>query len=434
MPVYDLTPLEREATAGALGTKEDPRFRLLESVSAGEGLLPDPTFYLPKAEHDFALLPISEDLIARVVTDTVPVYRKRGERIFLRKWPGIITALDSLFKGRTQRALAEKVESFYAIASTRRSSTKQVIQELEGWMERHNAPARALDRLLQVAESIKQLGLVYEKEKLRRSCSGSIPNELRWYPPREYWHWIYYEPRVRIPRNINPGRRVGWGSMEQWREPESHSISPKLIFTSSTNPRSGYKAFVVDDEWYVKLHGGTSQQYNYTGLVDPTKTLRADGVENNLARGGEAARALLISAGGSSEDLLHLVAGIYNSALAVEFLNERSGHDLHVRLPTNDNAEPYLEIAREARRLRDLHRLLYCSNPGKRVAERSMKKICAAEFLAELSVKRIREKIKGRKMKSRIYFDLPEDLENRTAEAITEGQERVDTLVEALYD
>lgn len=435
--VYDLTPIESAADGNVVGTEEDPRFEMLAGVVAGDVELPAAVMHAPRAEHGFALLPVSEDLVGRVLDSSVPVYRKRGKRMFLRKWPGVITALDVLLKGETKEELGEKVAAFFAIARKKASTTKQLMKDVESWAGAHDIRMReeTLERLVHVAQQIKQRGLKYDEGHLKKSVSGSIPNELRWYPPREYWHWIYYEPSIRIPRNVNPGKRVGWGSMEQWREPESHEMSPKLIFTSSANPRYGYKAFVVDDEWYVKLHGGTSQQYNYTGLVDPIATLRADGVENNLAREGEAARKVFVAGCGSPEDLLHYISGIYNSALAADFMTERSGHDLQIRLPTEGNVDVCLEVAREARRLRDLHRLKCEGLSESRVSERSMEGLCAVEFLIELGAKRVASGGGSPgKIRPRRYLRLPDDLANRIDSAIVEGQERLDTLVEGLYE
>lgn len=433
-PIYDLSGIGGEAAAGQVGTPDDPRFRLLDDVVSGSATLPAPVMHQPRRQHDFALLPISEDLVGRVLSGSVPVFQRHGERMFLKKWPGVITALDCLLKGPTKKELGEKISSFFSLARKKAGGTKGLVQDVESWAERYEIREGNLERLIHVAESIRQQNLSYDAKKLKRSVSGTIPNELRWYPHPDYWHWIYYEPVIRIPRNVNPGRRVGWGSMEQWRDPDSHRISPKLIFTTSTNPRAGYKAFVVDDEWYVKLHGGTSQQYNYTGLEDPTESIRADGVENNLAGPGEVARAILVGAGGTAEDLLHYVAGIYNSALANEFLDEQSGHDLRVRLPAQENADQCLELAREARKLRDLHRLLYLGKPGERISAREMKSICATEFLVELGIKRIEEKAPGGNMKPSISFQLPETLPEMLVKAIASGQNRVDALVEALYD
>lgn len=437
IPVYDLSPLEQEGEASVLGTDEDPRFELLDGVVAGERRLPKAVKHVPRPDHGFAMLPISEDLVGRVLESSAPVYKKQGSRIFLRKWPGVITALDGLLKGDERDELGEKVAAFFAIARKPKITTRRMMKELEGWAETYGVRLREqmFERLVYVAQQVKKYDIRFDPKKLKRSVSGSMSNEIRWYPPVEYWHWIYYEPAIKIPRNVNPGKAVGWGSMEQWREPESHEISPKLIFTTSANPKYGYKAFVVDDEWYVKLHGGTSQQYNYTGLVDPTETLRSDGVENNLAGPGEQARKALLAAGGSAEDLLHLIAGIYNSRLAEEFMSERSGHDLQIRLPSEGNVDQCLEIAAEARRLRDLSRFQCFEWEASRVSERSVGEVCAPEYLVELGAKRVKGSgSKKGKMKPGRYIDLQDDLSERVEGAIEDGQDRVDTLVEALYE
>jgi hypothetical protein len=82
--------------------------------------------------------------------------------------------------------------------------------------------------------------------------------------------------RLDVPRNVNPGRDPGWGTMSQWRPSESHGILPKLIFTTGRELQYGLKAFVVRDRWMVKLHGGTRQQFHYTGLHKPLRPDRLD--------------------------------------------------------------------------------------------------------------------------------------------------------------
>jgi hypothetical protein len=87
--------------------------------------------------------------------------------------------------------------------------------------------------------------LAFDPTRVRRVITGSAPNEVAWYPDERLQSWIYYEPRLRIPRNVHEGRNPGYGTMSQWRDPEIHAIGPKFVFTTGTNPDYGLKAFVV---------------------------------------------------------------------------------------------------------------------------------------------------------------------------------------------
>ena len=87
--------------------------------------------------------------------------------------------------------------------------------------------------------------LAFDPTPVRRVITGSAPNEVAWYPDERLQSWIYYEPRLRIPRNVHEGRNPGYGTMSQWRDPEIHAIGPKFVFTTGTNPDYGLKAFVV---------------------------------------------------------------------------------------------------------------------------------------------------------------------------------------------
>ena len=97
--------------------------------------------------------------------------------------------------------------------------------------------------------------------------------------------WIYYEPRFTFERVVHVGRTAGWGMSNQWREDASHWITPKLVFTTSTNPEAGLKAFVLDEPWIVLKAAGTRQQLNYTGVENPRENVRL-GEPNNI--GGDA--------------------------------------------------------------------------------------------------------------------------------------------------
>ena len=190
---------------------------------------------------------------------------------------------------------------------------------------------------------------------------------------------------------------------------------------------------MVHDEWYAKLHGGTSQQYHYVGLVDPTASLSTtSGAENNLAPAGERVRSALRGAGGTAEDILFYVAGIYNSALAEEFLNEESGRELHIRIVEGALGVVAREIAQIGRHLRDLHHLLYDGPESGAVAAETLEALCSADVLSELGL--VASRRAEKRFRAGRSYDLPSDFAERVKGLIKEFQSQLDELVEDLYD
>ena len=206
-----------------------------------------------------------------------------------------------------------------------------------------------------MARQAADAGLAFTPSKIRRVVTGSVPNEVAWYPDERLRSWIYYEPQLRVPRNVHEGRDPGYGTMSQWRDEESHTIGPKLVFTTSTNPEYGLKALVVPADWMVKSHGGESQQFHYTGLENPLRPPNLSG-PNNLGDDAQVFIAALTSSGREPEDFLFYVAGIYNSQVAEDFLAGGGGNVMHIPLElgivTSGMAGTIIDTARQ---LRDLH-------------------------------------------------------------------------------
>ena len=202
------------------------------------------------------------------------------------------------------------------LCRNRRTRPADLERRLEKWGGEREFNGNEIETLTLIGVQIQQTRITYDPAKIKRSFSGSIPEDAHWYPPAAYVHYLYYEPALSVPRHENPGKEVGWGMMNQWRDPISHTISPKLIFTTANRRKNGFAAFVTDDEWYVKLHGGTSQQFNYTGLDDPTKLRRMDGLPSNLSDDGLHLFETLTDAGGERDTLLYYIAGVWNSELA----------------------------------------------------------------------------------------------------------------------
>lgn len=428
---FDLRALADAVPQAKLGTDEDPRLLALNEFSRGRRRLDGARSIAPTAKNQYALVPLDRPVVARVMSAGVPVSAKSGDRIFTQKWPGIITAFDALLKDSDRAALARKMSKF--IEAARSATGRKRSKLVQEFAVEHEIDGESVERLQLIAEQVANNGIAYRASNVKRTFSGSIPNASKWYPPPTYRHFVYYEPRIKIPRNANPGKEKGWGSMEQWRDPDSHLIHPKLIFTTSSNPQYGLKAFVVEQDWYVKLHGGKSQQYNYTGLSHPGGPARTiSGAENNLHDAGARLQALFVKSGKTAESILHFVAGLYNSALAEEFQNTESGQPFLVRIPEKGPAvAKAVQVAEHAVVLRDLHRLLYDGPTSGAVERPEMETFAGAATLDALGVRW--RTTGGGRFKATETWELPEDWAPRIVGAIDERQEAIDECVAGLY-
>jgi hypothetical protein len=430
IPFYDVAALAQAASGDVLATDEDPRLKYLAGAAKSLKKEIPPVMHRPSADRDFSLLPVEDAFVDEVVRDGVPVSAKGPNRIFRKKWPGIITAFDSLLRANDKSELGARVEALYAIAQANAGDASRLAEKITEWSGGVGL-AEEVPRLISIATQIAARGLAFKPENIKRSFAGSIPNEVRWYPSPKYRCAIYYEPELHIERNVHEGKSKGWGTMEQWREPASHTISPKLIFTTSSNPHYGYKAFVVDDEWYVKLHGGTSQQYNYTGLYDPSGSDSLGGAPNNIAGPGEELLKAVVAACGRQDSLLHYIAAIYNSELAIRFLGEESGHDLHVRVPSKKDRKAVARVVELAQELRDLHRVQYDMPRGAECPAATLESLATHELLTSLGLRRVEKAAHG--FKSRVVYEIPGSVEGDVSERIGEAQKALDRAVNRIY-
>jgi hypothetical protein len=359
------------------------------------------------------------------------MHAERGDRVFLKKWPGLITAFDALFKDVDRPRLEARMHHFFEVAGepndeTWERETSQLAQTL-----RITRP-EDVARLRGLVEQARRQHLRFEEGRMERTVTGSAPNSACWYPNAGLRAWLYYEPRLNVPRNVNPGRDPGWGTMSQWRPSESHGIIPKLIFTTGREPEYGLKAFVVRDRWMVKLHGGTRQQFHYTGLHNPLRPDRLDRAPNNL---GEEALSLwreLRERGHDDEALMLYVAGIYNSDTSEDYL-EQGGNQV-LRIPCGGGRvaiSDIIEVVQLSRELRDLHWIC---------AELEEHDDLESEFVEHLGNPLIFEALEferlglqaGRFRRREIYRPSAQTLE-RLAARITTLQERLDGAVAVLY-
>lgn len=430
IPFTDLAHLIEEADDSTLATANDPRFLfLVDLVEKRKRLQIQP--HRPRLDHGYSFIPVDEKgLVNQVLSKSVPVSAKTGERIFLKKWPGIITAFDEFFRAKTNAELEQKLGEFFAIALTKGMKKAQRRARIAKWAQHYEISEQA-DRLESLADQITTRKLQFDITKIKPSSTGSIPNNERWYPPNEFRCFIYYEPALAIERNINEGKEQGWGAMGQWREPDSHGILPKLVFTTSTNPRSAYKAFVLHESWCVKLHGGTSQQYHYTGLSNPSEPTELSMKPNNLTGVGEKLYDLLADWNTGADGLLYFIAGIYNSELAQRFIEEMTTRDLQVRIPVPAQKAVAIALVQHARRLQWLHRALQRYSAGTEVPLNEIPDGITPSFWTDLGIKKQTAGAKGYKKTE--CFLLPTDFVARGAQAILQEQLELDDAVYDLY-
>ena len=354
----DLRPLTLGNPPDILGTQDDPRLLVLAQASNASGddvHLPTPVRHVPLASRDYTFVP-SGSVVAQVEAAGPPVHeRTKGEgRIFLKKWPGVITAFDVLLKANDPRALAARMRSFFETASDpeRPRENADLGRFATGIGIRSDAD-RA--RLLAFAEVARSTGMVFETERIRRTVSGNAPDNAAWYPDAAQTCWLYYEPSLVAARNQYEGKDPGYGTMTQWRDAASHSITPKLVYTSSRNPARGLKAFVLHDEWLVKIHGGTRQQFNYTGLDDPNKGDRLDGLPNNLGADALEMFSALELRNGDRDAFLFYVAGLYNSQTTRDYVAQGGQDFLRVPVdPTRVSVSDASDLADAAKMMRNV--------------------------------------------------------------------------------
>jgi len=435
---HDLRPLADGADAHDLGTPADPRLARLRAVALREEELGAPEAHAPAAAAKLSFYPATAVLTRFTTGDVAPLHENVGPRVFTKKWSGIITAFDPFFKGETREELEERFSSFFAVCCTEGLRAAEFERGVARWGEERGFDESQTEKLVHLGTQVRNRpDFVFDPGNVKRSFSGSIPPAARWYPPAEHVHYLYYEPRFSLQRNANPGRAVGWGAMGQWRNPLSHTISPKLIYTTAGRPENGYAAFVVDGDWYAKLHGGTSQQFHYTGLNNPAQSDRTDGTLNNLEEEGAAVLGALADAGGDPESLLYYVAGVWNSDLADELLADvatsaRPG----IRIPkTGPEAEAALEIAELAREARDLTRLAQVMGNGTRagalVSASDIDPWIRASLLPKLGIVKAPE---GRgRFRTEDAYAVTEGIEESVRERISVVEARLEGLVESLY-
>ena len=398
----------------------DPRLQALDS-----GVLPSPFEHTPTRVRNFALFPAS-DLVARIEAVPNVLHGTTSRRVFLKKWPGLITAFDELFRADTRDALAEKIGSFFAAIAVDQEQREVALDDFATTFRASSAKSRS--RLSQMADLATAAGITFQPSRLRRVVTGSAPNEVAWYPDGRLTSWVYYEPSLRVPRNVHEGKDPGFGTMSQWRDETSHTIDPKFVFTTGTNPQYGMKALVVPGDWLVKSHGGESQQFHYTGLENPNQPPNLVG-PNNLGDDALAFFDEMRATGSASDDFLFYLAGIYNSQIADDYL--AGGGTNVMRIPLDLSLVQTGRSSRVAslsRRLRNLHWLIAEAPLDANVAESLMS---AADLIA-LGMER-REGSGGR-FRQRTSWHATEITAAAVDAVVSQCRLELDEAVEDLFD
>lgn len=420
IPYQDLRPLARGSER--IGTAADPRL-----IALDRGNLPDVEPHQPTRARSFMLYPAS-DIVSVVEGFPNVLHGKSPRRVFLKKWPGLITAFDELFRGDTQDELVARFRRFYGIVGIADAETREAALEVFA-IEIGATSPKNRGRLSLMAEQAAAGGLRFSVDRVRRIVTGGAPNDVTWYPGERLTAWIYYEPELRVPRNVHEGRNPGYGTMSQWRDHASHGIGLKLVFTTATNPEFGLKALVVAGDWLVKSHGGESQQFHYTGLEDPTRPPNLAG-PNNLGDDAQVFFEALVAAGRRPEDFLFYVAGIYNSQLSQDYLEGSRTNVMRIplgpALVTDGRAGALIDLARE---LHALHWILVEGATGvdRAAAEAALDPELIAELGFELHAG------SGGRFRQRPKWVATNLARERVAERVADLREELDGAALAVF-
>lgn len=201
IPYIDLRPMAA-SFSGAPGTSADPRLSALAN-----GPMPDARLHAPERNRDFALLPAG-NVVQKVLRAPIILHGRTPRRVFIKKWPGIITAFDKLFKSDDRDSLLHRLETFFDIAHSDAPVRESQLIEFGRSIGLNNEEQ---NRCVNLANQAVTKAIQFRAENARRVLTGSAPNDDAWYPSERMTAWLYYEPQLLVPRNVNPGskRRLG---------------------------------------------------------------------------------------------------------------------------------------------------------------------------------------------------------------------------------
>jgi hypothetical protein len=399
-----------------LGTEADPRFQALEADQL------EYQGFTATRNRDFSFFPAGA--AAHKVLKFPIKLIDAPRRVFTKKWPGAVSGFDKVLKSKDRTQLETRIRMLFEASqadATRRSELLRQIS-VECRLDEDDT-----EKLRGVCGLIDAGGLRFDAQKVRRAITGSAPNDCAWYPDNRMIAWLYYEPRMVFERAVHEGRNQGWGTSNQWREPESHNVRPKFVFTTSTNPERGLKAFVLPDEWIVLKAAGTRQQLNYTALDNPFTPPQMG--PNNL--GGEAEQLFnaMASLGSSSDDFLFYVAALYNSRVAESYLYD--GGDSSLRIPLDPAiASSALRLANLGREVRDLRRLQFAID-DRTVLPDALTAI-AAEHRCTLGITDV--EVSSGRFRSEPQWEIAENTPELIGREIASLLTAIEDIVEEIYE
>jgi N-6 DNA Methylase len=196
IPYTDLRPLIEGTPTRDLCTPRDPRLAYLLRVSRGEADLTVTENHIPSRDSRYSFYPGGSAVARFHVADAFPVHERGVDRIFLQKWPGIITAFDPLISGDTREEVEERMSSFFDLCQTPGVDEHERGQLLNAWGRERGFRESKLSRLrhigTQVAEAPRGT-LNYDPRKVKRTFSNTMAEDARWYPPARNVNYLYYE-------------------------------------------------------------------------------------------------------------------------------------------------------------------------------------------------------------------------------------------------
>ena len=421
IPFHDMAALVA-ANDPAAGTQDDPRLIALDRKSLG-----DYTPHEPTRSRNFRLYPAGQ-AVSTVLRAPVPL-TDAPRRVFVKKWPGAVSGFDVLLKHKDRHTLAARMQQLFDAAT---GAAGQRSQRLDALAAAIGANATERAKLTGLAENIATSGLAHDAGRIRRTLSGSAPRSSAWYPDARMSTWVYYEPQFTFERAVHTDRQQGWGTSNQWREDSSHRVTPKLVFTTSTNPNAGLKAFVLTDEWLVLKAAGTRQQLNYTAVENPLAQPRL-GEPNNLGAEALDLYRALTSRGHDEESFLLYIAAIYNSELAGDYLTDGGESVMRIPLDPDTLDLPLIDtLIADARNVRNFTRLSVEAAVGGVVEEGLAASLATEEQLAAFGFERAAGS--GGRFKQAMPWCPTDSTPHLLAQALAELNGRIDDAVLATFE
>jgi len=161
VPFIDISA--KAAAAPTEPRAADPRLQWLASTSLDEALA-GAVSVRPSASSGFQLLPVARGEAFEASRQIVTTKGARHEPLFVKKWPGLITAFDALFRAPAAGALADRMTRFFtAAAGNDKSASDALALDL-------GLDADARERLWRLCRQSAQDGIQFSWDRIKRIC------------------------------------------------------------------------------------------------------------------------------------------------------------------------------------------------------------------------------------------------------------------------